>query len=112
MDTAIRALAVRSANDVAAVVAEALGGSEAHFAQMMTTKARELGMHATTFRNASGLPDDGQITTARDMLTLSVRVMQDFPQYYHYFGLQELPTAAPGIPVTIAWCVTTRAPMA
>lgn len=89
VDTAIRALAVRSANDVAAVVAEALGGSEAHFAQMMTTKARELGMHATTFRNASGLPDDGQITTARDMLTLSVRVMQDFPQYYHYFGLQE-----------------------
>ncbi|CEP38036.1 Serine-type D-Ala-D-Ala carboxypeptidase [Halomonas sp. R57-5] len=89
VDTAIRALAVRSANDVAAVVAEALGGSEAHFAQMMTTKARELGMHATTFRNASGLPDEGQITTARDMLTLSVRVMQDFPQYYHYFGLQE-----------------------
>ncbi|MDN3560773.1 D-alanyl-D-alanine carboxypeptidase family protein [Vreelandella neptunia] len=89
VDTAIRALAVRSANDVAAVVAEALGGSEAHFAQMMTTKARELGMHATTFRNASGLPDAGQITTARDMLTLSVRVMQDFPQYYHYFGLQE-----------------------
>lgn len=89
VDTAIRALAVRSANDVAAVVAEALGGSEAHFAQRMTTKARELGMHATTFRNASGLPDDGQSTTARDMLTLSVRVMQDFPQYYHYFGLQE-----------------------
>ncbi|MGP9764691.1 SPOR domain-containing protein [Halomonas sp. AOP13-D3-9] len=89
VDTAIRALAVRSANDVAAVVAEALGGSEAHFAQMMTTKARELGMHATTFRNASGLPDERQITTARDMLTLSVRVMQDFPQYYHYFGLQE-----------------------
>ena len=71
------------------MIAEALGGSEAHFAQMMTTKARELGMHATTFRNASGLPDDGQITTARDMLTLSVRVMRDFPQYYHYFGLQE-----------------------
>lgn len=89
VDTAIRALAVRSANDVAAVVAEALGGSEVRFAQMMTTKARELGMHATTFRNASGLPDDGQVTTARDMLTLSVRVMQDFPQYYHYFGLQE-----------------------
>lgn len=89
VDTAIRALAVRSANDVAAVVAEALGGSEAQFGQMMTSKARELGMHATTFRNASGLPDDRQVTTARDMLTLSVRVMQDFPQYYHYFGLQE-----------------------
>ncbi|MGO2243328.1 MAG: D-alanyl-D-alanine carboxypeptidase [Halomonas sp.] len=89
VDTAIRALAVRSANDVAAVIAEALGGTEERFSDMMTTKARELGMHATTFRNASGLPDDGQVTTARDMLTLSVRVMQDFPQYYHYFGLQE-----------------------
>ncbi|WP_249978943.1 D-alanyl-D-alanine carboxypeptidase family protein [Vreelandella olivaria] len=89
VDTAIRALAVRSANDVAVVVAEALGGSEQRFAHLMTAKARELGMNATTFRNASGLPDDQQITTARDMLTLSVRVMQDFPQYYHYFGLQE-----------------------
>ncbi|MGP9664810.1 D-alanyl-D-alanine carboxypeptidase family protein [Halomonas sp. AOP22-C1-8] len=89
VDTAIRALAVRSANDVAVVVAEALGGSEQRFARLMTEKARELGMTATTFRNASGLPDDQQITSARDMLTLSVRVMQDFPQYYHYFGLQE-----------------------
>ncbi|WP_083000456.1 serine hydrolase [Halomonas sp. GT] len=89
VDSAIRALAVRSANDVAVVVAEALGGSEQRFAQLMTAKARELGMNATTFRNASGLPDDQQVTTARDMVTLSVRVMQDFPQYYHYFGLQE-----------------------
>ncbi|TVP49739.1 MAG: D-alanyl-D-alanine carboxypeptidase [Halomonas sp.] len=89
VDTALRALAVRSANDVAAVVAEAIGGTEERFAQMMTEKARELGMPATTFRNASGLPDDRQVTTARDMLTLSVRVRKDFPQYYHYFGLQE-----------------------
>ncbi|WP_404377952.1 serine hydrolase [Vreelandella aquamarina] len=89
VDTAIRALVVRSANDVAVVVAEALGGSESRFANLMTAKARELGMSATTFRNASGLPDNQQITTARDILTLSVRVMQDFPQYYHYFGLQE-----------------------
>ena len=71
VDSAIRALAVRSANDVAAVVAEeALGGSEQRFAQLMTAeKARELGMNATTFRNASGLPDDQQVTTARDMVT-------------------------------------------
>lgn len=89
VDSAIRALAVRSANDVAVVVAEALGGSEQRFGHLMTAKARELGMNSTTFRNASGLPDDQQITTARDMVTLSVRVMQDFPQYYHYFGLQE-----------------------
>ncbi|KPQ25122.1 MAG: D-alanyl-D-alanine carboxypeptidase [Halomonas sp. HL-48] len=89
VDEAIRALAVRSANDVAVVMAEAVGGSESRFAQLMTAKARELGMRNTTFRNASGLPDDGQITTARDMVTLAVRVMQDFPDYYHYFGLQE-----------------------
>ncbi|WP_346796638.1 D-alanyl-D-alanine carboxypeptidase [Halomonas sp. Bachu 37] len=89
VDEAIRAMVVRSANDVAVVVAEALGGSERQFAHLMTQKARELGMHSTTFRNASGLPDDQQATTARDMLTLSVRVMEDFPQYYHYFSLQE-----------------------
>ncbi len=88
VDKAIRALTVKSANDVAVVLAEALGGSEAAFARQMTQKARELGMHDTTFRNASGLPDDQQATTARDLLTLAVHVMQDFPQYYHYFGLQ------------------------
>lgn len=88
VDEAIRALAVRSANDVAVVVAEALGGTEAGFARQMTQKARELGMNSTTFRNASGLPDAQQVTTARDMLTLSARVIQDFPQHYHYFSLQ------------------------
>ncbi|SDN35017.1 D-alanyl-D-alanine carboxypeptidase family protein [Vreelandella arcis] len=89
VDEAIRALVVRSANDVAVVMAEALGGSERRFAQLMTQKARELGMRNTIFRNASGLPDDRQITTARDMVTLGVRVMQDYPDYYHYFSLQE-----------------------
>lgn len=87
VDKAIRALVVKSANDVAVVLAEALGGSETAFARQMTQKARELGMHDTTFRNASGLPDDQQVTTARDLLTLSVHVMKDFPGYYHYFGL-------------------------
>ncbi len=88
VDKAIRALTVKSANDVAVVLAEALGESETQFARRMTQKARELGMSDTTFRNASGLPDDQQATTARDLLTLAVHVMQDFPQYYHYFGLQ------------------------
>lgn len=83
---AIPALIVRSANDVAAVVAEALGDTEAHFARMMTDKARKFGMHSTTFKNASGLPDYEQKTTARDLLTLAVRLMKDFPQYYHYFS--------------------------
>ncbi len=83
---AIPALIVRSANDVAAVVAEALGSSEANFGRMMTDKARRLGMHATTFRNASGLPNGEQKTTARDLVTLSARLMKDFPNYYHYFS--------------------------
>ncbi len=86
VETAIQALVIRSANDVAVVVAEALGGSEENFGRMMTDRARQLGMPRTTFRNPSGLPDDRQVTTARDMATLSIRLMQDFPQYYHYFS--------------------------
>ncbi|ERL50744.1 hypothetical protein BJB45_19300 [Halomonas huangheensis] len=89
VEKAIESLVVRSANDVAVVVAEALGGTESGFAQMMTRKARELGMEHTTFRNASGLPDSGQMTTARDMAILAQRMIQDFPQYYHYFSLTE-----------------------
>lgn len=85
---AIPALIVRSANDVAAVVAEALGGSETQFGNMMTDKARKLGMHSTTFRNASGLPNSAQKTTARDMVKLSTRLIKDFPKYYHYFSTQ------------------------
>ncbi len=83
---AIPALIIRSANDVAVVVAEALGGSEAAFARMMTDKARELGMLDTRFRNASGLPDNLQVTTARDMANLAVHLMADFPHYYDNFG--------------------------
>ncbi|TXI16977.1 MAG: D-alanyl-D-alanine carboxypeptidase [Nitrosomonas sp.] len=85
---AIAALIVRSANDVAAVVAETLGKTEANFARMMTDKARAMGMRATTFRNASGLPHSEQKTTARDLLTLSTRLMKDFPQNYHFFSTQ------------------------
>lgn len=87
--SAILALCVRSANDVAAVVGEFLGGSEARFAEMMTSRARQLGMISTTFRNASGLPDENQRTTARDMAALSVALRQRFPHHYHYFGNRE-----------------------
>jgi D-alanyl-D-alanine carboxypeptidase len=83
---AILALVVRSANDVAVVVAEALGGTESKFAAMMTKRARELGMTRTTFRNASGLPNNRQKTTARDMYALSLRIQEDFPQFYGYFA--------------------------
>jgi D-alanyl-D-alanine carboxypeptidase len=87
VEQAILALVTRSANDVAAAVAEKLGGSEAAFARMMTLRARALGMSRTTFRNASGLPDPDQVTTARDMATLGRRLFQDFPDRYHYFGV-------------------------
>jgi len=88
VEQAILALVTRSANDVAAAVGERLaGGSEARFAQMMTLRARSLGMSRTTFRNASGLPDWEQVTTARDMATLGRRLFSDFPERYHYFGV-------------------------
>lgn len=85
VETAIRALVVKSANDVAAAVAEAVSGSEKDFANRMTKTARSLGMPRTTFANASGLPNPRQVTTARDMATLGLRLMRDFPQYYPYF---------------------------
>jgi len=83
---AILALATKSANDVAAAVAEHLGGSEVNFGRMMTRKARQLGMSKTTFRNASGLTAKGQLTTARDMAKLGVALREHFPQYYRYFS--------------------------
>jgi D-alanyl-D-alanine carboxypeptidase len=88
VDTAIRALVVKSANDVATAVAEHLGGSEANFSAQMTTKARLLGMSDTTFRNASGLPDPGMRTTARDMATLGMALKRDFPGEFSYFSLR------------------------
>lgn len=89
VEDAINILVVKSANDVAAVVAEGLAGSESTFAGQMTDKARALGMTHTTFRNASGLPDDRQVTTARDMAILALRLMQDFPSYYPVFAKTE-----------------------
>ena len=87
VDTAIRAIVIRSANDVAVVIAEALGGTELHFAQMMTEKARALGMRETYYHNASGLPDPLQITTASDLAVLARHLAYDFPQYFPYFAL-------------------------
>jgi D-alanyl-D-alanine carboxypeptidase len=86
VEVAIYALTMKSANDVAVAVGEALAGSEERFAQVMTQKARQLGMTNTTFRNASGLPDWDQTTTARDMATLGRRLFLDFPERWHYFG--------------------------
>jgi D-alanyl-D-alanine carboxypeptidase len=86
VETAIRAIVTKSANDVAVIVAEALGGDEANFAKMMTAKARALGMTQTVYRNASGLPEDQQITTARDQAVLGRAIQDRFPTYYTYFS--------------------------
>src|SRR6185436_17114024 len=83
---AIKVLITKSANDVAIAVAEHIAGSEEKFARLMTRKAHQLGMSATTFRNASGLPDDAQVTTARDMVTLALRLQDDFPKHYPLFA--------------------------
>lgn len=87
VDEAIRAMAVKSANDIATAMAEKLGGSESRFAALMTLRGQELGMRNTRFVNASGLPDSRQISTARDLAILSRATMRDFPQYYSYFSL-------------------------
>ena len=83
---AIRALITKSANDVAVALAEKIGGSERNFVRLMNARARELGMSKTTFQNPSGLPDKNQVTTARDMVTLGMRLQDHFPAYYPLFA--------------------------
>ena len=85
VEDAIKAIVTRSANDVAATIAENLGGSEEAFAARMTKKARALGMTRTVYRNASGLPNPEQVTTARDLTILARAVQEKFPKYYKYF---------------------------
>jgi D-alanyl-D-alanine carboxypeptidase len=87
VEEAVKALVTRSANDVAATIAENIAGNERAFAARMNNTAKLLGMTRTNFRNASGLPDPEQVTTARDMATLSLRIQRDFPQYYTYFRI-------------------------
>jgi D-alanyl-D-alanine carboxypeptidase len=86
VETAIRSIVTKSANDVAVIICEALGGDESSFARLMTAKAHALGMAHTTYRNCSGLPDDAQVTTARDQALLGRAINDRFPQYYHYFS--------------------------
>jgi D-alanyl-D-alanine carboxypeptidase len=86
VEQAILGLVTKSANDAAVVLAEAIAGTEAQFAEMMTQRAQRMGMRSTTFRNASGLPNDEQVTTARDLSILARGLIQDFPKYYPYFS--------------------------
>ena len=88
VENAIKGIVTRSANDAAVVIAEYLGGSERTFAKLMTQKAHALGMAHTTYINASGLPDDDQVTTARDQALLGRAIQDRFPRYYKYFSIQ------------------------
>lgn len=90
VDMAIKAIAVASANDAAVAVAESIGGTEAHFAELMNAKARQLGMNHSFFHNATGLPDDAQLTTAGDLSLLARRLIRDFPEYFGYFRLKQM----------------------
>ena len=85
----ILGLVTRSANDAASVLAEGLGGSESAFAEQMSRKARQLGMISTVYRNASGLPDPDQYTTARDQAQLALSLYRDFPHEYRYFATRQ-----------------------
>ena len=86
VEDAIKSLVTRSANDISVVIAEAIAGDEADFARLMTRKARALGMGKTVYRNASGLPNDEQVTTARDQAMLGRAIQDRFPRYYRYFA--------------------------
>ena len=86
VEDAIKGLVTRSANDAAVVIAETIAGDESDFAKLMTRKARALGMTKTVYRNASGLPDDDQVTTARDQSMLGRAIQDRFPRYYRFFS--------------------------
>jgi len=87
-EEAIKGMVTRSANDAAVVVAEAIAGSESDFAKLMTRKAQALGMKGTVYKNASGLPNDDQVTTARDQAILGRAIQERFPRYYKYFSIR------------------------
>jgi len=89
VDDCILGMVTKSANDAATVVAETLGGNEGHFAELMTAQAAALGMNATHFANANGLPDPTNVSTARDLAKLAMALYHDFPEYSHYFATKE-----------------------
>ena len=90
VEQVILSLVTKSANDASTAIAEHIGGSETKFASMMTAKARSLGMSRTTFRNANGLPNAQQMTTARDMARLGIALREHFPRQYKYFSTRSL----------------------
>src|SRR5665213_1385947 len=89
VEDAMHAMAVHSANDMAVAMSEKIGGTESRFAALMTLKAQQLGMINTRYVNANGLPDNRQVTTARDMAILTRAVLRDYPQYYRFFSTEQ-----------------------
>ncbi|RWX74424.1 D-alanyl-D-alanine carboxypeptidase [Neorhizobium lilium] len=92
LDTALKMMLVKSANDMAYAVGEAVGGSMDHFVEMMNAEAIKLGMNSTNYINPNGLPGKGQYTTARDLAVLTLRLKRDFPEYQTYFALEGIDT--------------------
>lgn len=90
VDLAVRALVIKSANDMAVMLAEKVGGTEAAFVQMMNDTAKSLGMKQTAFVNPNGLPDPGQISTAQDLAILSQALIRDFPEHAHLFATPDM----------------------
>ncbi len=84
----IRGIVVQSGNDASIVVAEGLAGSEEAFADEMTTRGKEIGLENSTFKNATGWPDEGHLMTARDLAKLAIRTIKDFPEYYRYYSMR------------------------
>lgn len=108
LSQAISAAIVASANDAAAAIAEQIAGTEAAFAQRMTEMARNLGMSRTIFRNATGLPDNEQVTTAADMARLALALIHDFPDQYHFFGDKSVSIAGRTLPTVNGILVSYR----
>lgn len=90
VEQALTAMIVVSGNDAAVALAEAIGGSEERFSRMMTETARRIGMTRSEFRNASGLPNSAQVTTAHDMAVLALRIFERYPEHYHFFGARSV----------------------
>lgn len=93
LEQAVKALLVVSANDAAVAIAEQLAGTEDAFAVAMTNTAHKIGMSRSVFRNASGLPDDAQVTTAHDMAVLAMNILNEYPEHYHLFNLRSVTIA-------------------
>ncbi|TAN19670.1 MAG: D-alanyl-D-alanine carboxypeptidase [Rhizobiaceae bacterium] len=89
LEDLIKGMAVVSANDACIAVAEGMAGTEDNFAQQMTERARRLGLDKSVFRNATGLPEDGEVSTVRELAMLGLHIWQDYPEFYHYFSLPD-----------------------